>query len=93
MPFFFRAGAAGTGAGRSGSTTFWRFGRLVDMAFADSGSAGGLGSRAGALRFRDEDVGRDAAVAEGAVGAGMPDSDELAATLAERRMILDDMSI
>jgi hypothetical protein len=75
--------AAGGGIGASGSATFCRFVRRVDEGFADSdagGGGGGLGSLAGALRFRDGAVDRGG----GAIGGGtteLPDDDpaELAA--------------
>ena len=71
-------------------------GRLVDGAFISSGSGLGLGSRAGAFRFREDDGGR---VNEAATGPAMVadepdgDSEELAACLADARVILEDMSI
>lgn len=95
MPFevLLRA-EAGAGEGGSGSVTFCRFVRL-DGGFAGSGSGTGLGSRACALRFRDAGGGR---VDEAAAVAGIPaeapeDSEELAACLADARVILEDMSI
>lgn len=81
------------GLGHSGSATFCRLGRLADDAFGWSGSEAGLGSRTAAFRFRDG-VGRVDEAAAGAVGAELPEvSEEAAACLADRRVILDDMSI
>jgi len=96
LPFEFllRAGATtGAGGGGSDSVTFWRFVRLRG-AFAGSGSGGGLGSRAGALRFLDAGGGRvDEAAAAGTPAEAPDDSEELAACLADARVILGDMSI
>jgi hypothetical protein len=71
-------------------------GRLVDAAFAGSGSGSRLGSRAGALRFREGGGGRvdEAATGPAAVAEGPDDeSEEFAACLAAERVILEDMSI
>jgi hypothetical protein len=96
LPFevLLRAGATGgVRGGCSGSVTFCRFVRLSG-AFAGSGSGGGLGSRAGALRFRDAGGGRvDEAAAAGTPAEAPDDSEELAACLADARVILRDMSI
>jgi hypothetical protein len=96
FPFFLRLGATCAGGGRSGSETFCLLGRLADEAFVGSGSGSGLGSRAGAFRFRDDGGGRiDEAATGPAVVADEPDGDseELAACLADARVILEDMSI
>jgi len=97
LPFatFRRVGAAAEGGvGCSGSATFCRFVRRGG-AFAGSGWGTGLGSRGGALRFRDAGGGREDG---GAEAAGTPaevpeDSEEEAACLADARVILEDMSI
>lgn len=71
-------------------------GRLVDAGLAGSASGSGLGSRAGAFRFREEGGGRvDEAATGSATVAEEPDdgSEELAACLAAERVILEDMSI
>jgi hypothetical protein len=71
-------------------------GRLADGAFVGSGSGSGLGSRAGAFRFREDGEGRvDEAATGPAAVADEPDGDseELAACLADARVILEDMSI
>jgi hypothetical protein len=65
--------------------------RLAADGFAGSGSIAGLGSR-GALRFREGGGGRVDAAAAGAL-VEVPDcSEELAACLADARVILGDMS-
>ena len=94
LPFLRRLGATGTVGGRSGSDIFCRFGRLTDEVFAGSGSGAGLGSRGGALRFRDDCVGRvdEGAKCAAAAKALDDDSEELAA-FADERVILEDMSI
>lgn len=68
---------------------------MVD-GFAGSDSGGGLDSRAVALRFRDAGGGRvdkAAAAAAGTSTEAPEDSEELAACLADARVILEDMSI
>jgi hypothetical protein len=97
LPFaaFRRVGAAADGGeGCSGSVTFCRFARLGG-AFAGSGWGAGLGSRGGALRFRDAGCGREdgAADAAGTPAEGPEDSEEEAACLADARVILEDMSM
>jgi hypothetical protein len=102
LPFRRRVRAAGVGGGGSRSEiVFCRLGLREDDGFAGSISGGGLGSRAGAFRFRDGGEGRFAGGATGSVGARAPvealveDSDELAA-LAEARVtreLEEDMSI
>lgn len=95
FPAFRRVEAAADGGGGcSGSVTFCRFARLGG-AFAGSGWGAGLGSRGGALRFRDAGCGREdgAADAAGTPAEAPEDSDEEAACLADARVILEDMSI
>lgn len=64
LPFLRRAAVAGGGGGGGGgggcsdSTTLWRFDRLVEAGLLVSRSAAELASRAGALRFRDDDEDR-----------------------------------
>jgi hypothetical protein len=93
LPFFRRDTAMGAGGGRGGSAsaTFCRLGRRADGVFAGSDAGGGLGSRAGALRF----LGGAGARVGGAVAgtaAELPgdDSEELAA-LVDALVTLGDM--
>lgn len=102
LPFRRRIGAVGAGGGGSDSTAvFCRLGLREDEGFAGSISGGGLGSRAGAFRFRDGGGGRFAGGATGSIGARAPVdapediSAELAALAEERvtRELEEDMSI
>ncbi len=92
LPFRRRI-VGGGGAGGSGSDTFCLLVRRTEGALAGSGSATGLCSRAGALRFLDGG-GRIGGAAGGAkaveVGEG---SEESAACRADARVLLGDMSI
>jgi hypothetical protein len=93
LPFRRRVIGGGGGAGGSGSDTFCLLGRRVERALAGSGSATGLGSRAGALRFLDGG-GRIGGAAGGAKAAEVGEgSDESAACRADARVLLGDMSI
>jgi hypothetical protein len=90
FPFLRRGGGAWAGcAGASASNiVFCRLVLLDEGGLTRSDSGAGVGSRTGALRFRDEGAGRvDGAVA-GAGAAEVPaeDSEELAA-LADARVI------
>lgn len=98
LSFFRRADDAGGGGGgidAAGSETRGRFGRRVDVAFAGSCDSNGLDSGAGALRLREEGVGREGAGVEvAAVGAAVveDDSEEFAfAALEEALVTLEDM--
>ena len=95
LPFLLRLGAIGTGGGRSRSDIFCRFGRLADEFFAGSGSAAGLGSRRGALRFRDACAGRVDEGGKAAVAAvdELDDDSAEVTAFADERVILEDMSI
>jgi hypothetical protein len=93
LPFRRREAGAG-GAGISTSVSFCLFGRRAETGLAGSGSATGLGSRAGAFRFllgtgglTGETAGKGVAAAEGEV------SSEFAACRADARVLLGDMSI
>jgi len=73
--------------------TFCRLDRRADDVFAGSGSGTGVGSLAGALRFRDE-----AGVRVDVVAAGGPvelpvDPSKLAACLADERVCLLDIKM
>lgn len=98
LPFLrrFEAAGGGGGGGSGSDTVFCRLGRREDGGFAGSGSSAGLGSRAGAFRFRDGGGGReDEAVAgTGAVEGPAVVSDELAALADARvtRELEEDMS-
>src|SRR5271154_2999967 len=83
LPFRRRVIGSG-GAGGSGSDTFCLLGRRAERALAGSGSATGLGSRTGALRFLDDAGGRIGGAAAGvrAAEAGKG-SDEFAACRAD----------
>jgi len=79
------------------SDVFCLLDRLAaEGAFAGVGSGSGVGSRAGAFRFRDEGGGRvDEAAAGSAAFAEEPggESEALAACLADDRVVLEDMSV
>ncbi len=91
---FRRRGVGIRGAGGSGSDTFCRLGRRAGVVLAASGSATGLCSRAGALRFLDEGGGRVDGFTAGGAGAGVAGrSDEFATCRADDRVLLEDMSI
>ena len=93
LPFRRRV-TGGGGAGGSGSDTFCLLARRVERALAGSGSATGLGSRAGALRFLDGGGGRIGGAAGGAKAAEVGEgSEESAACRADARVLLGDMSI
>lgn len=91
---FRRGRPAGTGgAGASGSDTFCRLGRRADVGLAGSGSGTGLGSRAGALRFREVVLCRAGVVVGGGPVVEGEVSDEAIACRADDRVVLEDMSI
>lgn len=98
LPFFRRDEAVGGGGGgkdAAGSETRGRFGRRVDAVFAGSCAGSGLVSCAGALRFREEGVGRGGAgvvVAVAGAAVAEDDSEEFAfAALEEALVTLEDM--
>jgi len=70
---------------------FCRFDRRADDVFAASGSGTGVGSRAGALRFRDDAGVRVDVVAEGSPAELPVDPSKLAACLADERVCLLDI--
>lgn len=93
LPFRLRL-TGGGGAGGSGSDTFCLLGRRAGRALAGSGSATGLGSRAGALRFLDGAGGRIGGAAAVVKAAGVGEgSEDIAACRADARVLLGDMSI
>jgi hypothetical protein len=93
LPFRRRV-IGGGGAGGSGSDTFCLLVRRTEGTFAGSGSATGLGSRAGALRFLDGGGGRIEVAAGGAKAVEFGEgSEESAACRADARVLLGDMSI
>lgn len=91
---FRRRFTGGGGAGGSGSDTFCLLARRAERALAGSGSATGLGSRAGALRFLNGGGGRIGGAVGVAKAAGVGEgSEESAACRADARVLLGDMSI
>jgi hypothetical protein len=91
--FLFLAGTA-VGVGISDSETFCLFVRLFEEALEESGSGIGLGSRAGAFRFREcvADLGWEGTAVGVAEAADGEVPGLVAACLADRRVILEDMS-
>lgn len=83
-----RGAWAGGGRGSASGIVFCRLVLLEEGGFTSSDSGVGVGSRAGALRFRDGGAGRVDGAGAGAGAAEVPaeDSEELAA-LADARVI------
>ena len=95
VPLPFRRRITGDGgAGGSGSETFCLLVRRTEGTLAGSGSATGLASSAGALRFLDGGGGLIGGAAGGAKAAEVGEgSEESAACRADARVLLGDMSI